>query len=44
VELLIGLAVLVLFDVAAWRWGADSVPGIEQDATRLVTPRPSRSI
>jgi hypothetical protein len=43
VELLVGLAVLVLFDIAAWRWGVDSVPRIEQDLSRI-TPRPTRSI
>ncbi len=44
VELLVGFALLVLFDIAAWRWGVDSTPGIDQDATRFVTPRPTRAI
>ena len=44
VELLVGLAVLVLFDIAAWRWGVDSAPHIEQDLTRVITARPTRSM
>jgi hypothetical protein len=44
VELLVGLAVLVLFDIAAWRWGADSMPRVEEDLSRVITPRPKRAI
>jgi hypothetical protein len=29
VELIAGLAILILFDIAAWRWGVDSRVGIE---------------
>jgi hypothetical protein len=43
VEVLVGLVVLVLFDIAAWRWGADSMPAFEEDLRR-VTPTPRRAI
>ena len=42
-ELLVGLVVLVLFDIAAWRWGADSMPPFEEELRR-VTPTPRRAI
>jgi hypothetical protein len=43
VVLLIGLAVLVLFDIAALRWGADSMPALEEDLRRAI-PTPRRAI
>jgi hypothetical protein len=44
VEVLVGFAILVLFDIAAWRWGVDSTPRIEQDLSRAIMPRPTRAI
>lgn len=41
-ELLIALVVLVLFDIAAWYWGADTREGF--DERPLATDRPRRSI
>jgi hypothetical protein len=43
VELLVGLVVLVLFDIAAWRWGADSMPPLEEELRRVI-PTPRRAI
>jgi hypothetical protein len=43
VELLVGLVILVLFDVAAWRWGVDSMPPFEEDLRRAI-PTPRRAI
>jgi hypothetical protein len=42
-ELLIGLAVLVLFDAAAWRWGVSSQPP-DDDHRVTVRCRPRRAI
>jgi hypothetical protein len=33
VELIVGLAILIVFDIAAWRWGAESRVGIEDGHT-----------
>jgi hypothetical protein len=43
VEVLVGLVVLVLFDIAAWRWGADSMPPFDEDPRRVI-PTPRRAI
>jgi hypothetical protein len=41
-ELLVAVAVLILIDVAVWRWGVDSRIWVEDD--RAIQRRPRRAI
>jgi hypothetical protein len=41
--LIVGLALLILFDIAALRWGADSTLSFEDDLRRVIRA-PRRAI
>jgi hypothetical protein len=42
-DLIVSLTILILFDLAAWRWGVDSRPPFDEDL-RMAVRTPRRAI